>query len=211
MDIVQAQLKNLTSIHYGALSFGAVFGPFIALWSANSGTRSLLDALNVVEGEKESRSYLRQTLISLALTSGGLVCLVIAMAAVVALPIVLDDLGLTAISAVLLQVLRWPVLLIAISIMLDVLYHFGPSRTPTRWRWISWGGAMSAILWAIVSAGFSWYVANFNSFNRTYGALGAVIGFMTWIWISSIIVLIGAELNAALQQTSKTSKAEILP
>jgi membrane protein len=199
MDLIQAQLKNVMAANNGVLSFGALLGPLIALWSANSGTKSLFDALNVVYGEKETRSYLRRTLVSMALTVGALIFLVIAMSAVVALPIVLDDLGLSAISALLLQVLRWPLLLVVISLLLDVLFRFGPCRREARWRWVTWGSALSSLLWLLISAGFSWYVANFNSYNRTYGSLGAVIGFMTWIWISSIVVLTGAEVDAALQ------------
>ena len=90
------------------------------------------------------------------------------------------------------------------AVGLTVIYRTGPSREPAEWRWVSWGGAVAAALWVAVSALFSWYVQNFGSYNETYGSLGAAIGFMTWIWISTIVVLLGAELNAEIEhQTAR--------
>ena len=87
--------------------------------------------------------------------------------------------------------------------MLAVLYRYGPSRTEARWRWVSWGGAFAAIGWVLISLAFSWYVAHFGSYNKTYGSLGAAIGFMTWIWISATILLVGAELNAEMEHQTE--------
>ncbi len=203
LDILHDQLKRLTSTHNGTLSFGAVFGLLFALWSANGGTKSLFDALNIVYDEKEKRSYVRRTLLSLALTMSALIFLMIAMAAVVALPVVLNFVGLSLAGDLLLRLLRWPILLVIITFLLAVLYRYGPSRVGARWRWVSWGGAMAAVLWVLVSVAFSWYVSNFGSYNKTYGSLGAAIGFMTWIWISSIVVLIGAEVDAEMEHQTR--------
>ena len=196
LDILHDQIKQLTSSSGGALSFGAIFGLLLALWSANGGTKSMFDALNVVYDETEKRSFFRRTLISLALTLGMLVFVILAMAAVVALPIVLNFVGLSAIGDILLRVSRWPLLMVIISLLLAVLYRYGPSRTKARWRWVTWGGAMASIAWVIVSFAFSYYVSNFGNYNKTYGSLGAAIGFLTWIWISSMVVLMGAEVDA---------------
>ena len=125
------------------------------------------------------------------------------MAAVVALPIALNFVGLGKVTDLLLRVARWPLLLVIVTMMLAVIYRYGPSRTEARWRWVSWGGAFAAIVWVLVSLAFSWYVAHFGSYNKTYGSLGAAIGFMTWIWISATIVLIGAELNAEMEHQTK--------
>ena len=87
---------------------------------------------------------------------------------------------------------------------LAVLYRYGPSRDKAEWKWVTPGGLVAAVLWLVVSMLFSWYVANFGSYNETYGSLGAVIGFMTWIWISGIVVLVGAEINAEMEhQTAR--------
>jgi membrane protein len=197
-------VKRVASTSNGALGFSAVAGLLVALWSANGGTKAMFDSLNIVYDEHEKRGYVRLTLTTLAVTIGALIFMVLAMACVVALPIALNFVGLGAITEILIRVLRWPLLLVAVAVLLAFIYRYGPSREDARWRWVSWGGGFAAILWVIVSLGFSWYVANFGSYNKTYGSLGAAIGFMTWIWISSIVVLVGAELDAEMEhQTAR--------
>ena len=120
------------------------------------------------------------------------------------LPIVLDFVGLGSGIEWLLALARWPILLAVVVAGLAVLYRYGPSRDKAEWKWVTPGGLVAAVLWLVVSMLFSWYVANFGSYNETYGSLGAVIGFMTWIWISGIVVLVGAEINAEMEhQTAK--------
>jgi membrane protein len=99
-----------------------------------------------------------------------------------------------------IKIARWPALLIVVSLALAVLYRYGPSRENPRWRWITWGSAFAAIAWLVVSILFSWYAENFGSYNKTYGSLGAIIAFMFWIWLSTIVVLVGAELNAETER-----------
>jgi membrane protein len=94
---------------------------------------------------------------------------------------------------------RWPVLLILVAVALALIYRYGPSRDEPRWRWGTWGSAFAAIAWLAASVLFSWYAANFGSFDRTYGSLGAIIGFMIWMWLSNIVILIGGKLNAATE------------
>ncbi len=94
----------------------------------------------------------------------------------------------------------------ALALALACIYRFGPSRQAPRWSWITWGSAAAAVLWFVASVLFSFYAANFGTFNATYGSLGAVIGFMTWLWISAITILLGAELNAEIEhQTVRDS------
>ena len=95
---------------------------------------------------------------------------------------------------------RWPVLLAAVSTGLAVAYRHGPSRACPRWRWVSWGGALAAIVWLFGSAAFSFYVERVGGHDRVYGSLGAVVGLMTWAWLSSAAVLAGAALNAELER-----------
>jgi membrane protein len=101
---------------------------------------------------------------------------------------------------IILAVLRWPLLLITLTLFFSLIYRFGPSRNRVKWRWVSWGSAFASVAWVLVSLAFSYYVANFGSYNKTYGSLGAAIGFMTWIWISAMVVLLGGELNAELER-----------
>ncbi len=206
IDIIKQQVSALTSSGSKALGFGAIVGLLTSVWSANAGMKSLFDAMNVVYHEHEKRSFVRLTLISLCFTLGAIAFLILALFAIVALPIIFAFVGLGSVADTLLDLGRWPVMLVVLAGALGLIYRYGPSRNTARWQWISWGAAAAAVGWVLVSAGFSFYVSHFGSYNKTYGSLGAVVGFMTWIWISSIVILMGAELNAELeQQTGRDS------
>lgn len=204
MRILNEQLTRLTSGGATSLGFSAIIGLLVALWSSNQGTKAMFDALNVVYEEKEKRSFIRLTVMTLGFTLGALFFIMLAMTSVVVLPIVLAFVGLESTTEWILRLSRWPILLLIITGLLAVLYRFGPSRERARWRWVSWGGAFAAFGWVAISAGFSLYVSRFGNYDATYGSLGAVIGFMTWIWLSAIVVLVGAELNAEMEhQTAR--------
>lgn len=203
LDILKDQVQALTSSGGKQLGFGVLFGFATSLWSANQGMKALFDALNVVNDETETRGFLRRTAITLAFTFGAIVFAVLAMVAIVVLPAVLAFVGLGDVTKLLLRVLRWPLLLGVVGLLLALIYRFGPSRERAQWRWVSWGSAFAAVAWLLGSVAFSWYVANFGSYNKTYGSLGAVIGFMTWIWISTIVILVGGELNAEMEHQTE--------
>jgi membrane protein len=203
IDIIRGQITALAAEGHKALGFASILGLAISLWSANSGVKSLFDALNVIYHEREERSFLRRTLISFGFTLGIIGFVIVALCAVVAVPIALNFIGLGSISKVVFGILRWPFMLIVIVAGLAFVYRYGPSRNLARWQWVSWGSVVAAVVWIMCSLVFSYYVANFGSYNKTYGSLGAVVGFMTWIWISSIVVLMGAELNAELEQQTQ--------
>ena len=145
LDIVQDQINRLTSKGNATLGFGFIFGLVIALWSANAGMKALMDALNVVFNEKEQRGFVWLNLISLTLTVAAIVSMLFAIAAVVVLPLLLNFIGLGGMSEMLLQVLRWPALLILVITGLTILYRFGPSRTKPRWEWLSVGTIFAAV------------------------------------------------------------------
>lgn len=198
MQIITDQVHSLASSGK-ALGFGAVLGIATSLWSANQATKALFDALNVVYHETEKRGFLLRTAVTLAFTVGGILFVLLAMAAVVAVPVVLNVVGLGAVADLLLRLLRWPVLLVALAALLACIYRFGPSREKARWHWVTWGGGFAAVTWVLGSVAFSYYVSHFGSYDKTYGSLGAAIGFLTWIWLSSTIVLVGGELNAEME------------
>jgi len=121
-------------------------------------------------------------------------------------PVVLNFVGLGKATEWIISLARWPALLAVVILGLAVLYRYGPSRDKAQWRWISPGSILAGVVWVVGSMLFSWYVSNFGNYNETYGSLGAAIGFMTWIWLSSTIVLVGAELNAETEhQTARDS------
>ena len=140
---------------------------------------------------------------SLAFTFGALLFVVLALTGIVLVPAALQIFGLDE-KAWYIALLRFPALLVLVVAVLAVLYRYGPSRRKPKWRWVTWGSGLAGVLWLIVSGLFSWYVAHFGSYNETYGSLGAAIGFMTWIWLSTTVVLLGAELNAEMEhQTAR--------
>lgn len=197
LDVVGNELKRIASQNNGTLGFAMAAGLLTALWSANSAVKAVFDSLNQIYGKKEERSYLKLTLITLSFTAGTIALLVLAIVGIVALPLALNQLGLSDMTSAMSRFVRWPLLFVVIALALSLVYRFGPSRR-TQWKWLTWGSATAAALWIIASLIFSWYAANFGSFNRTYGSLGAVIGFMVWIWISIIVVLLGAEIDKEL-------------
>jgi membrane protein len=206
VDILHEQLTRLTSNRTSALSFGFVFGLLFALWSANSGTKAVIDGLNVAYEETEKRSFIRLNLVSLIFTLGAFLTLTLAVGAVVVLPIMLKYIGLGAFADALVRILRWPALLAFVILGLAILYRYGPSRREARWAWLSVGSVAAAFGWLVASALFSWYLANFGTYNATYGSLGAAVGMMMWMWISMIVILLGAQLNAEIEhQTAKDS------
>ena len=203
IDIVGGQVKRLVDKGDKALGLTAVISILISLWSANGGMKAIFDALNIAYEEEEKRSFVILNLQSLAFTAGALLFVVLALTGIVVVPATLQVLGLDE-KAWYIALLRFPALLLLVVGTLAVLYRFGPSRRKPRWRWVTWGSALAGVLWLIVSGLFSWYVANFGSYNETYGSLGAAIGFMTWIWLSTTVVLLGAELNAEMEhQTAR--------
>lgn len=199
VDVLRAQLTRLVHQDRAALGFGFAVSLVIALWSANAGVSSLFEALTAVYEEKEKRSLVKYYAMTLGFTAGTIVLVLLSLAILIALPFVLDQIPNQK-ASVLLKIIRWPLLFVLIALALSVIYKFGPSRSAPRWRWITWGSIFAATVWLAASALFSWYVANFGNYNRTYGSLGAIIGFMTWMWVSIIVVLVGAKLDAEMER-----------
>jgi membrane protein len=204
-QLISDQVMRIAGNSDGKLTFAFVVGLGLALWSANAGVKAIFDALNIVYDEDEKRGFIKLNLISLSFTLAGIVVVILIIGAVVLLPLVLAFLGFAAQQqAGWLPLLRWPVLLALVILGLEVLYRYGPSRREAKWRWLSVGSVFAAITWMAVSVAFSWYLSKFADYNATYGSLGAVIGLMMWMWISTSVVLIGAELNSEIEhQTAR--------
>lgn len=204
IEVLGEQMTRLSEQNAGSLSFGFFVGMGVALWSASSGMKSVFEALNVVYDEKEERSFIKLRALALLFTLGAVTFLLLALGAIVVLPIALHSLGMESKSQLLIESVKWPVLLAATALAMAVVYAFGPSRARPQWRWIVCGCVLAAFLWVAGSLGFSWYVQNFGSFNKTYGSLGAVIGLMTWMWLSTTVFLLGAEFNSEIEhQTAR--------
>jgi membrane protein len=204
IDVIRDQLTRLAAQGSATLGISFVVGLAISLWSANGGIKALFDALNMVYEEKEKRSFIKLNAVGLMFTVGVIFFLLVALAGVIAIPIALNY--LPGVIGLIIDIARWPVLLVLVAVALAFIYRYGPSRREPLWRWISWGSAFAAVMWLAASALFSWYAASFGNFNKTYGSLGAVIGFMMWMWLSIIVILVGAKLNAETEhQTARES------
>src|ERR1700730_12463205 len=162
--------------------------------------KAIFDALNIIydEEDKSANSY-GSMLMSLFFTICAIAGAGLAVALVVVFPLITAVFGLTSLDAPIVAYLRWPLMFVLIILGLAVLYRYGPSRRLPKWRWISVGSVFAALTWLAVSSLFSWYLGNFDNYNATYGALGAVVGLMMWMWLSTIVVLVGAELNSEIE------------
>jgi membrane protein len=206
--IVQDQIGRVLAKENTTLGLTFIFGLLFAIWSANAGMKAVLDALNVVYEEKEKRGFFRLNLISLAFTVASLLSILIMIGAVIAVPLLLTRLGLAERAELIIRFGRWPVLLLFVLSGLAILYRYGPSRTAARWQWLSVGAIAAAVLWLAGSALLSWYLSNYANYTVTYGSLGAAIGLMTWMWMSAIIVLCGAELNSEIEHQTTVDSTE---
>ena len=179
------------------LGIASLVGFLALLWGTNRGTKALFDGLNLIYGREEERGFLKLTAISLASTFGAVAFLVLAIGVILLLPAAFHALGLDEARARIVQLLRWPALLLVVALILALVYRYGPSRSDARWRWITLGSGVASVLWVLASLLFSWCVSHLGRLDELYGSLGAVISFMVWIWLSIIIVLLGAECDAA--------------
>jgi membrane protein len=204
IDVLREEMTRLASDGGTTLGVGFLVSLAFSLWTTNSGVSAIFDALNIVYGEKEKRGLVRFYLTTLTFTLASIAFVLLTIAVVVLLPVVLNFIPLPGGTDVLVKIARWPILFVLTALALAALYRYGPSRAEARWRWITWGSAFATVMWIAASVLFSWYVANFGSYNKTYGSLGAIIGFMTWIWITVIVVLVGAKIDAEMEhQTAR--------
>jgi membrane protein len=205
VQVITRQVRY-TSAH-GAeakrLGIASAVGFAALLLSTNRGTIALFRGLSVVYGEAEQRGFLALLGASLVFTVGAIVFLVFSIGAVVLLPGVLRGLGWGLASAHIVDLLRWPVLLVVVGLALATLYRFGPSRTDPDWRCIALGSSVASLLWVCGSLLFSFVVSQLGRFDELYGSVGAMIGFMLWIWLSITVVLVGAELDSTAWRTAK--------
>jgi membrane protein len=208
LKLLSDQLHQLVSASNGALGFTAILSLLFALWSASRGMSGLISALNMAYQEKEKRGFFRFNLVAIGLTLGLIIGGLIAIALVGVLPAAVGLLDLGSFAKWLLLILEWPLLLAVVLFGLAVLYRYAPSRDSARWHWVSPGAVAGTILWIVGSIGFSIYLANFNSYNTTYGSLGGVVILLTWLYLSSFIVLFGAVINAETERQTRKDTTE---
>jgi membrane protein len=199
LDLVRDEIIRIVANSNGRLTLSFIGSLALSLWSANSGVKALFEALNIVYGEEEKRSIVQLNVFSMLLTICSIAAMLMIVTGVVVLPLVFSITGFLGIKLTIIALLRWPAMLILAMVAFGVLYRYGPSRRLVQAHWITLGSLMAAFLWLAMSATFSWYLSHVANYTATYGALGAVIGLMMWMWLSAVIVLVGAKLNAEIE------------
>ncbi len=200
LKLITDGLHNFAKTAGSTLSTALATSVLLALWSARAGIASIMTGLNIAYEEIEKRSFIVQTLVALGLTVGGVVFAVFIVLALAVVPIVLKFLYLGSFAETLINLARWPVLAVVVTAGFAIFYRYGPSRRRAHWTWISWGSCIATLFWLIGSLAFSIYVSKFGSYDATYGALGAVIVLLLWLWVSALVLLVGAEIDAELDQ-----------
>ena len=206
--LLSNQLSSITKGAGGGTAIAAIIAIGAALWSASSGIAALNTGLTVVNRENETRGMLKRRLLALVLTLFAVAGVLVMLAFVVALPSLLDSAGITGIGRTALELARWPLLAIVLLDGLAVIYRYGPQRRRPKWRWVTPGAVVAMIVGLVASIGFSIYVSLLGNYNKTYGALGAIIVVLLWLYLMAFAVLFGAALNAELEhQTAQDTTA----
>jgi membrane protein len=199
-EFLQSQLARLAARPAESLTFGFIISLLLSVWSANGGVKSMIQGLNVAYEQGEGRSFVRLNLVALGLTLGATVVAVLLVVALAVVPAILAVIDLGRFGDLIARCVRWPIMAAMVAVALGVLYRYGPDRPPPPWRWLTWGSGLATLVWLAASVAFSIYLESFATMDATYGALGTPIAFLLWVWISVIVVIIGAEVNAVIER-----------
>ena len=207
IGIVQDQVRKISEGNNGGL---LTFGVLAALWSSSAAVMGLIDALNHAYDIEEGRPWWKVRLLSLGLTLGLAAFILIAFALVLVGPTAAEYIarvtGLGPVFAWTWKILQWPVVLALVSIGAGLVYYFAPDAEQ-EWVWVTPGAILAAIIWLAASLGFKYYVAHFATYTETYGAIGGVMVLLLWFYLSGVVFLLGAELNAEIEHASPYGKA----
>lgn len=198
-SLIQEQAIRLVTQPNSTHSIMLVVSLAIAAWSANAAIKALFEAMNVMWGTTDTRSFFRLTLESFLFTFAGIIIVILVLVAMTDIPAYISVLAIDPTLKWLLIFLRWPIVYCAGLLAIVMLYRRGPCRPAPKVIWTLPGAIMASLVWIAASVGFSWYVSSLAHYTATYGSLAAVIVTMTWLWLSAVILLAGAELSAQIE------------
>ena len=202
-SIFNEQLLALASQEQQELSVGLIFSILLGIWSAHRGVDALVRAVTVAYKETESRNFFKLNALTYVMTLGAVLMVVTAITLMVGLPTIVAFLPFSGLMTALGGLLGW-LLFVSIAVFaISVLYRFGPPRAPAKWRWVSAGALMATVLWMIGSISFSYYVSQFGQYNETYGTLSAIVVLLTWFFVTSFSLVLGATVNAELEHQTR--------
>lgn len=207
-EILQAQLKELVSTSGKTLGWSMALGILFSIWSANKGIKSLFTGIDIAYGTKNDRGLIKQNALTLLFTFGAILLVILSMVAIVAFPALVDQLGLPKHIESIVRWSRWLVLAAIVVYFLAAIYRYAPAKKSPRLKWVMPGALLATLLWLIASWGFSLYVKNFGSYGEVYGSISAVVVLLLWLFLTSFIILIGAEVNSETEIYARTPAAE---
>lgn len=210
-ELIIEQSVRLASKSNSSLSMALFASLLLAGWSANAAVKAMFEALNIIYDETEKRSFIWYNMVTLFTTLSAAAVGVLALTVIAVIPAILAFFPFQETAELLVRILRWPALFAVAVLAIATLYRIGPSRRPPKWRWVMPGAVLSAALWALASFGFSYYVTRLGDYSATYGSLATVVIFMTWLWLSATIVLLGGELNSELEHQTAQDTTRGLP
>lgn len=202
-SLLTDQLDTISSQSSGSLSFGLIIGVALSLWTASGAIGQLVNTINIAYDEEETRSWFHRKAMALGLTLGAIVFVAFAVFVVVGFPELISRTGLGVGTRRLLNILIWPGLAVSFGGALALLYRIAPDRSAAHWKWVSVGSIFAVLAWVAVTLGFRFYVSSFGSYNETYGSLAAVVVILLWLWLTAVIVLLGAEINAEIEHQTE--------
>jgi membrane protein len=200
LKLLSDQLHALVAAPRDKLGLGLVVSLLLALWSATSGTGALMQALTIAHEERENRGLPSFYGRAIALTLGIGLFALLSLFLIAGIPAIIGSLPISELWRDRVSLIRWPFLAILGILALGVLYRYAPARQRPCWNCFSAGTIGAAVLWLVGSAGFSFYVARFSSYDKTYGSLGAVVVLLIWFYVTAYIILAGAELNSEIEK-----------
>ncbi|SOC79776.1 membrane protein [Salinimicrobium sediminis] len=202
-EIIQAQLEQLVNTSGSALSWSLVIGILLSLWSANKGTKSLFTGLDIAYDTNKTRGFIKQNALTLLYTLLAVLVIIISIAVIVVFPIIVGYLGLPSNIETLIGYGRWIILAALVIYFVGAVYKYAPAKRTPEFRWVLPGALLATFLWLLASWGFSFYVKNFGSYGEVYGSISAVVVLLLWLFLTSFIILIGAELNSEIEKYAR--------
>ena len=199
-SLIVGQMRAISSESRDALSFSLLISLLLALWTSSAAVSNMMSAINTAYDEEETRSYVRRKCIALVLSVGAIAFVVTAVGLIAVAPVLLDTFASEGTTRTLVGIGRWVGLVVTVLAGTAVIYKVAPDRTTPRLAWVSVGSILATAVWLLASIAFSLYVDNLGSYGSTYGSLTGVAILMLWLWITALIVLVGAEVNAEAEQ-----------
>lgn len=202
-ELIQAQLEQLVSTSGSALSWSLIIGILLSLWSANKGTKSMFTGLDIAYDTKNTRGFIKQNALTLLYTFLSVLVIIISIAVIVVFPAIVGYLGLPSNIETLIGYGRWVILAALVIFFIGAVYKYAPAKKTPAFQWVLPGALLATFLWLLASWGFSFYVKNFGSYGEVYGSISAVVVLLLWLFLTSFIILLGAELNSEIEKYAR--------